>query len=40
MYGMNERQFRTLFKASKIKEGKHGVNFMVLLEQRLDNVAV
>ena len=39
MYGMNERQFRTLFiKASKIKEGKHGVNFMVLLEQRLDNV--
>ena len=39
MYGMNERQFRTLFiKASKIKEGKHGVNFMILLEQRLDNV--
>ena len=34
-----QRQFRTLFiKASKIKEGKHGVNFMVLLEQRLDNV--
>ncbi|MCH3669711.1 30S ribosomal protein S4, partial [Enterococcus faecium] len=27
MYGMNERQFRNLFvKASKIKEGKHGVN--------------
>ena len=39
MYGMNERQFRTLFiKASKIKEGKHGVNFMILLERRLDNV--
>ena len=39
MYGMNERQFRTLFvQASKIKEGKHGVNFMVLLERRLDNV--
>lgn len=39
MYGMNERQFRTMFvKASKIKEGKHGVNFMILLEQRLDNV--
>ncbi len=34
MYGMNERQFRTLFiKASKIKEGKHGVN-MILLEQQ------
>ncbi|CAM3999252.1 30S ribosomal protein S4 [Catellicoccus marimammalium] len=39
MYGMNERQFRNLFiQAGKIKEGKHGVNFMVLLEQRLDNV--
>ena len=39
MYGMNERQFATLFKkAGKIKEGKHGENFMVLLEQRLDNV--
>ncbi|MGX7200575.1 30S ribosomal protein S4 [Enterococcus nangangensis] len=39
MYGMNERQFRNLFvKASKIKEGKHGVNFMILLERRLDNV--
>ena len=39
MYGMNERQFRNLFvQAGKIKEGKHGVNFMILLEQRLDNV--
>ncbi|MGX7030362.1 30S ribosomal protein S4 [Vagococcus zengguangii] len=39
MYGMNERQFVNLFiQASKIKEGKHGVNFMILLEQRLDNV--
>lgn len=39
MYGLNERQFRNLFvKASKIKEGKQGVNFMILLERRLDNV--
>ncbi len=39
MYGLTERQFRNLFvKASKIKEGKHGVNFMILLERRLDNV--
>ena len=39
MYGLNERQFRTLFvKASKFKEGKHGVKFMTLLEQRLANV--
>ena len=38
-YGMNERQFRPLFvQAGKIKEGTHGVNFMILLEQRLDNV--
>ncbi len=38
MYGMNERQFATLFKkAGKIKEGKHGENFMVMLETRLDN---
>ncbi|MFD1671110.1 30S ribosomal protein S4 [Agrilactobacillus yilanensis] len=39
MYGLNERQFRNLFvRAGKIKEGKHGVNFMILLERRLDNV--
>ncbi|MCD2256472.1 30S ribosomal protein S4 [Agrilactobacillus fermenti] len=39
MYGLNERQFRNLFvRAGKIKEGKHGVNFMILLEERLDNV--
>lgn len=39
IYGMNEKQFATLFvKAGKIKEGKHGVNFMILLEQRLDNL--
>ncbi|MDR0690610.1 MAG: 30S ribosomal protein S4 [Streptococcaceae bacterium] len=39
MYGVNERQFKNLFVASaKIKEGKHGANFMILLESRLDNV--
>lgn len=39
MYGMTERQFVNLFvKAGKIREGKHGVNFMIALEQRLDNV--
>ncbi|MFD0051086.1 30S ribosomal protein S4 [Actinomycetes bacterium NPDC127524] len=38
MYGVNERQFRSLFdKAGKL-QGKHGENFMVLLESRLDNV--
>ncbi|WP_025729988.1 30S ribosomal protein S4 [Atopobacter phocae] len=39
MYGLNERQFKNTFvKAGKIKEGKHGENFMIMLEQRLDNV--
>ncbi|MGX7109303.1 30S ribosomal protein S4 [Facklamia miroungae] len=39
MYGMNERQFRTLFnRAGKISEGKHGENFMIMLERRLDNM--
>lgn len=38
MYGLNERQFRTLFdKAGKMK-GVHGENFMILLESRLDNL--
>ncbi len=39
MYGLNERQFRNLFvRAGKITEGTHGENFMILLEQRLDNI--
>lgn len=39
MYGLSERQFATLFKkAGKIAEGKHGENFMILLERRLDNM--
>ncbi|GFH41647.1 30S ribosomal protein S4 [Lactococcus hodotermopsidis] len=38
-YGVSERQFRNLFvQATKVKEGKLGFNFMVLLERRLDNV--
>ena len=38
MYGVTERQFRNTFdRAAKI-QGKHGENFMVLLESRLDNV--
>lgn len=38
MYGVTERQFRNLFdRAGKIA-GKHGENFMVLLETRLDNL--
>ena len=39
MYGLTERQFANLFiKAGNIREGKHGVNFMILLERRLDNM--
>ena len=38
-YGLTERQFSNLFNiAGKIREGKHGDNFMILLERRLDNV--
>ncbi len=37
-YGLSERQFRNLFDKSGKMEGKHGENFMVLLETRLDNV--
>jgi len=40
LYGLNERQFYNSFvKAGKIREGKHGTNFMILLESRLDNMA-
>lgn len=39
MYGLTERQFANTFvRAGKIREGKHGDNFMILLEQRLDNM--
>lgn len=38
MYGLGEKQFRTMFdKAGKMK-GIHGENFMKLLESRLDNL--
>ncbi|WP_059171416.1 30S ribosomal protein S4 [Bacillus sp. FJAT-27445] len=38
MYGVNERQFRTLFNRAGKMAGVHGENFMILLESRLDNV--
>ena len=38
MYGMNERQFRTLFDRAGKLQGIHGENFMILLETRLDNL--
>ncbi|MDW0110337.1 30S ribosomal protein S4 [Sporosarcina aquimarina] len=38
MYGVNERQFRTLFNKAGKMQGIHGENFMILLETRLDNI--
>ncbi|GEM05055.1 30S ribosomal protein S4 [Halolactibacillus miurensis] len=38
MYGVNERQFATLFEKSAKMQGVHGENFMILLESRLDNL--
>ena len=37
-YGMNEKQFHTLFLKAGKMEGIHGENFLKLLESRLDNV--
>ncbi|WP_040229203.1 30S ribosomal protein S4 [Bhargavaea cecembensis] len=38
MFGVNERQFHTMFLRAGKMPGKHGENFMILLERRLDNV--
>lgn len=38
MYGLNEKQFRNLFKKASKMKGIVGVNFMILLESRLDNL--
>ncbi|SMO60446.1 30S ribosomal protein S4 [Melghirimyces algeriensis] len=38
MYGMNEKQFRSLFERAGKLKGVHGENFMKLLESRLDNL--
>ncbi|SDK69517.1 30S ribosomal protein S4 [Lacicoccus qingdaonensis] len=38
MYGINERQFRTIFERAGKLKGVHGENFMILLASRLDAV--
>lgn len=38
MYGLTERQFKNTFDRAGKLPGKQGENFMVLLEQRLDNI--
>ena len=37
-YGVSEKQFRNLFVKAEKLEGKHGENFLFLLESRLDNL--
>ena len=38
-YGLTEKQFRKTFnEAKKIRTGKQGANFLMLLESRLDNL--
>jgi len=38
MYGLSEKQMRTVFDEAKRREGNTGTNLVLLLEQRLDNV--
>jgi small subunit ribosomal protein S4 len=38
MYGISEKQFRSLFKEAKRQDGNTGAILIQLLEQRLDNV--
>ena len=38
MYGVQEKQFRTVFKKASGKKGKTGTNLLILLERRLDNI--
>ena len=38
MYGLNERQFANLFDKASRMDGMAGVNLLILLESRLDNL--
>ena len=38
MYSLNEKQFANLFQKASKMDGMAGVNFLVLLESRLDNL--
>ncbi len=38
VYGLLETQFRNTFEKAAKKEGNAGENFLIMLEQRLDNV--
>lgn len=38
MYGLTEKQFKKTFEAAGKKKGIHGVNLLIMLESRLDNL--
>ena len=38
LYGLSEKQFRLFFKRADRQKGETGINLLVLLERRLDNV--
>jgi small subunit ribosomal protein S4 len=38
IYGVNEAQFRRYFEMAERQKGNTGVNLLILLERRLDNV--
>jgi small subunit ribosomal protein S4 len=38
IYGVHETQFKNMFKRAEKKEGMAGVNLLILLELRLDNI--
>ena len=38
IYGLSEKQFRSVFKKADKQKGVTGINLLVLLERRLDNV--
>ncbi|KHG33925.1 MAG: 30S ribosomal protein S4 [Epsilonproteobacteria bacterium] len=38
MYGVSEKQFRRIFDEAARKEGNTGINLVLLIERRLDNV--
>jgi len=40
MYGLHEKQFRTLFEHANRQHGVTGENLLILLERRLDNVVL
>jgi len=38
LYGLSEKQFRLFFKRANMQRGITGINLLILLERRLDNV--